>query len=319
MRICAYIGSNQCLSKLDGPDGGLPAYNGPMKAVPFVGFLSILLAGGAVCAAEPPDGSGPQKGPQLLTAPPRVAAPGKPPRAADEDAATYDRCMKLSRDNPAAAKELADAWRARGGAHPAEHCFAVALIGLKQYRPAAARLEKLAEAMVSAPPSLRAGVLAQAGQAWLLAGDPGRAYADAGAALVLHPDDAEILLDRAEAAGSAGWYDKALADLDRVLKLEPSRVEALIYRASAYREQGQLDPALVDVEAALRQAPNSAPALLERGNIRGLKGDLDGARQDWQRVATLAPGSPAENAARANLRRLDQQSDATPAARPASR
>src|SRR5437764_1504636 len=183
-----------------------------MLSFPVVALLAILLNSTAL-AAETADPAGPQTEPRLLAAPPRHGAPGKPPRSAETDAATYDRCMKLARDNPAAARELAESWRGRGGAHPAEHCQAVALIGLKQYKPAAARLEKLAEAMVSAPAPLRAGVLGQAGQAWLLAGDPGRAYTDAGAALVLHPDDPDLLLDRAEAAGSAGWIDQPLADL----------------------------------------------------------------------------------------------------------
>src|SRR2546426_12804268 len=88
------------------------------------------------------------------------------------------------------AGNLAGRWHDRGGAHPADHCYAVALIGLKQYKEGASRLEKLAQAMVRAPPALRADVLGQASQGWLLAGDPARAYAADGAALGLHPDDA---------------------------------------------------------------------------------------------------------------------------------
>jgi tetratricopeptide (TPR) repeat protein len=283
------------------------------RACSRLAVVAALLLSAPALAADP-DNLGKQHVPALSPPPDLLGkAPlvPKPPRPADADAATYDKCMQLARDKPAEAKALAEGWEARGGAHPAEHCLAVALIGLKQYRPAAARLDKLAETMrpTAALAALRAGVLAQAGQAWLLAGEPGRAYADAGAALMLRPDDPEILIDRAEAAGSAGWYDKAVEDLDRVLKVDPARVEALVYRASAYRELGRLDPALADVDAALKQAPNSVPALLERGNIRGLKGDLDGARQDWQRVAALAPGSAAENAAKANLGRLDAKSE----------
>ena len=273
-------------------------------------LLAALLVSAPAFAAEPDD-VGKQHLPAALSPPPNLLQglpPAPKPRPADADAATYDKCMQLARARPTEAKALAEGWAARGGKHPAEHCLTVALIGLKQYRPAAERLDKLAEAMAAVPPlaELRAGVLTQAGQAWLLAGDPGHAYADAGAALSLHPDDPEILIDRAEAAGSAGWYDKAVEDLDRVLKADPARVEALVYRASAYRELGRLDPAMADIEAALKKEPNSVPALLERGNIRGLKGDLDGARQDWQRVVALAPGSPPESAAKANLGRIDQ-------------
>jgi tetratricopeptide (TPR) repeat protein len=228
-----------------------------------------------------------------------------PPKNAEADAATYERCMSLARKDPAAGEKLAKEWRGRGGGHPAEHCHAVALIGLKQYKDAAGRLEALGQAMVHAPGELRAEVLDQAGQAWLMAGDAGRAYAAGTTALGFAPNDADLLLDRAEAAGTAGWYDKAAADLDRVLKSNPDRLDALVYRASAYRRLERLDEALADIDRAVKLAPDSAPALLERGDIRRLKGDADGARQDWLRVAALAPGSAAAAAAKGNIERLD--------------
>jgi tetratricopeptide (TPR) repeat protein len=282
---------------------------------------SSLAVSGAGFAADPVEPAGPP----LSAAPPRAPAatlPPVPPRSAEADAATYERCMKLAREDPAAARDVAEKWRDRGGGHPADHCFAVVLIGLGQYRPAASRLEKLAQAMVHAPAPLRAEVLGQAAQAWLLAGDPGRAYAADGAALALRPADgdlsvADLLVDRAEAAGSAGWFDKALADLDRVLKADPARVDALIYRASAYRAQGRLDPALADIDKALNLAPDSVAALLERGNIRRLRGNTGGAREDWLRVAMLAPGSAAEAAAKANIDGLDARSDPASPAKPA--
>jgi tetratricopeptide (TPR) repeat protein len=235
------------------------------------------------------------------------------PRNAEADAATYDRCLKLAKQDPAAAQTLAQTWHGRGGAHPADHCAAVALVGLKQYKDAATRLEALAQEMTWAPASLRAEVLDQAGQAWLLAGDPVRAYAASGQAVSLQPNDPDLRIDRAEAAASAGYFDKAVAELDHVLKTEPGRADALIYRASANRALDRLDPAIADVEKALAQVPNSVPGLLERGNIRRLKGDLEGARQDWERVGRLAPGSRADMAARANLEHLEPGQNAPPA------
>ena len=263
-----------------------------------IALLSLTFAASPE-AAEP---TGPLASP-LLSAP-RNPAPSGPPRSEETEAATYERCLKLAREDPAAARALAQKWSERGGAHPADHCFAVALIGLKQYKDAAQRLEKLAQAMIHAPAALRADVLDQAGQAWLLAGEPGKSYAAEGAALGLRPGDPDLLVDRAEAAGAAGWFDKAVADLDTVLKANPARLDALVYRASAYRTLGRLDPAMRDVEAALRLVPDSVAALLERGNIRRLRGDADGARQDWLRVAALAPGTAAEAAAKANIERL---------------
>ena len=250
-----------------------------------------------------------------------AGAPSPPagPRNAEADAATYDRCLKLAKQNPGAAESLARTWHERGGAHPADHCAAVALFGLKRYKEAADRLDALALAMTTAPAGLRADVFDQAGQAWLLAGDPVRAYAAAGQAVGLHPNDPELLLDRAEAAAAAGYYDKALADLDHVLKIDPGRTEALIYRASANRALHRLDAALADAEKALAQTPNSASGLLERGNIRRLSDDLDGARADWERVGQLAPGSQADTAARANIERLGLKDSAPSAQTPRRR
>jgi tetratricopeptide (TPR) repeat protein len=246
---------------------------------------------------------------------PQSAAPVTP-RRAEAEAATYERCMKLARREPGAAEKLAQTWHERGGAHPADHCAAVALIGLKQYKEAAARLEALAQAMTAAPAGLRAEVLDQAGQAWGLAGDPVRAYAAAGAAVALQPSDPDLLIDRAQAAASVGYFDKAVIDLDNVLKADPGRVDALTYRASAHRALDRLDPALADIEKVLARSPNSAPALLERGNIRRLKGDDEGARQDWERIGQLAPGTQADMAAKANIERLGSSKGAEPKAIP---
>jgi tetratricopeptide (TPR) repeat protein len=242
----------------------------------------------------------------LLMLPATVAAadPVSPPPAifpAEQDAETYAYCMKLAKLDAAAAQRLAREWRERGGAHPAEHCAAVALIDMGKYREGAGRLEALARAMTQAPAALRADVFDQAGQAYLLAGDPARAYAAAGEAVALQPGDPELPIDRAEAAASAGHFEWAIGDLDIVLKADPNGVEALIYRASAYRALDRLAPALADIDRALALAPDSPPALLERGNIRRLMGDIGAAQRDWQRVGEIAPGTRADAAARANL------------------
>ncbi|HEY3912242.1 MAG TPA: hypothetical protein VGM07_20500 [Stellaceae bacterium] len=235
------------------------------------------------------------------------------PQSAAADAEIYARCMKLAKEDPHAAQSLVRSWLARGGAHPAEHCAAVTLITLGQYQQGANGLQALAQAMTTAPAALRADVLDQAAQAWLLAGDPTRAYAAAGEAVSLQPNDPNLLIDRAEAAASAGYLNRAVDDLDRVLKANPNEVDALIYRASAYRALDRLDPARTDIDKALAQAPHSPAALLERGNIRRLEGDAAGARKDWREVGQVAPGSPEDMAARANLEHLAQAGGAAQA------
>src|ERR1700676_2221784 len=125
-----------------------------MNLLRAVAFGSSLAAATAFAGnpAEP-------AGAPVLVAPPRVPVPQRPRsplRSADADAATYDHCMNLAKEAPPAARDLAERWHDRGGAHPADHCFAIALIGLKQYKSAGDRLEKLAQAMIHAPAPLRA-------------------------------------------------------------------------------------------------------------------------------------------------------------------
>jgi tetratricopeptide (TPR) repeat protein len=285
--------------------------------------IASVLAFGLMIAVSPcalAQNAAPQMGPPASAAPPPKPAPPpylppqrtvpSAPKSAAADEATYERCMKLATTDPAAARDMAEHWQSRGGAHPADHCYAVSLVGLKEYKDGATHLEALSKAMDHAPDSLRADVLDQAAQAWLLSGDASRAYAADTAALNLLPSDPDILVDRAEAAGAEGWYDKAAADLDRVLAGSPNRVDALIYRASANRELGKLDAAQSDADKAVSLAPDSVGALLERGDILRLKGDLNGARRDWVRVSQLAPGTPDDAAAKTNIERLELKEDA---------
>lgn len=223
----------------------------------------------------------------------------------------YNECMALAHSNPQQAYDRATTWRDMGGGFPADHCAAVALVGLKKYSEAALRLQDMAGAMMQADPGMRADALEQAGNAWLLANKPTQAKADFDAALTLKPNDVEILIDRAEASALNGKFFDAIDDLNRVLDRAPKRADALIYRASAYRQLGSLDLALDDATRALTLDPNALAGLLERGNIRRLKGDRAGAESDWQRILELGPKSPEAQAARDNLARLAKE-DASP-------
>jgi tetratricopeptide (TPR) repeat protein len=229
------------------------------------------------------------------------------PPAPLSDAQHYDRCLQTAHSNPQKAYEDAEAWRNVGGGFPAQHCSAVALIALKRYAEAAAKLESLANAMMAAGPEMRGDALEQAGQAWLLAGKANEAKSAFDAALGFKPKDAELLIDRAEAYALNDKYFDAIDDLNAVLDQTPNRVDALVYRGSAYRRLGSLDLASDDIDRALRLDPNSVPGLLERGNLRRLKSDAAGAKADWQQVLKLGPGTPAAASAQENLAQLANQ------------
>lgn len=221
------------------------------------------------------------------------------------DAASYERCMNTARTEPADGFEMASVWKEHGGGLPAEHCAGVALMGLKQYALAGDQLETLGKEMVREAPSLRAQVLSQAGEAWLQAGDPGKAEADVTAAIGLDPRDPSLLVERARVHAAAKDYKAAKEDLNRALTGGAARGEVLTYRAAANRYLGDVGAARQDADAAVAAAPGSADAWLERANIRRLQKDDKGARADWIKVLELAPDSPAGDAARDNLATMD--------------
>jgi tetratricopeptide (TPR) repeat protein len=239
-----------------------------------------------------------------------TAASPSPKLAPPLDASSqYDSCLAEIAKSPQAALDRAEAWRESGGGFPAEHCAAVALIGLKRYDEAARRLEALAGAMMIQTPELRAASLEQAGQAWLLANDAAKAKTDFDAGLSFSPGNVDLLIDRSEAFAAAGQYWDAIDDLNRALDAVPDDVAALIYRASAYRNAGGADGlelGLADIEHALKLSPNDAAGLLERGNILRLQGNLKAARADWDKVVRLDPASTAADDARNNLAHMNE-------------
>lgn len=221
------------------------------------------------------------------------------------DAQMYRDCMRLAAENPQEAWEKAGQWSGLGGGEPARHCAAVALIGLEEYKEAAERLEMLATTSTREP-EVRAGMLAQAAQAWLLDGNLERANAAQTTALELTPDDPALLVDRAVTLGAAQNYSDALADLNRALELSPDRVDALVYRATALRYLDQPQPARADVERALTLAPDDPAALLEKGILARLSGDDATAREAWKTLLTVAdPESPEAQQARENIALLE--------------
>lgn len=213
--------------------------------------------------------------------------------------------MQLTQIEPEQAFEAALAWESKGGGDAARHCGNVALIGLGQYGKAAQRLEALAQTMTESPNHLRADVLAQAAQAWLLQGDVERSYQVLSAALKLDPDNVELLIDRSVALAAASSYWDAIDDLNRAQDLAPEREDILVFRATAYRYLDANELALEDINQALKLHPENAEALLERGILRRLGGDEQGARTDWLSAASLAEGTPTGDAAQQNLEKLD--------------
>jgi tetratricopeptide (TPR) repeat protein len=223
---------------------------------------------------------------------------------ADNQQNTYTRCLIAADVKPETGLEMARRWIRLKGGEPAEHCAAAALIGLGDPEEAALRMRTLAEKSNGAP-SIRAGLWAHSGRAWMDAGDYGQALRSFNNALVLHDKDSEVYLDRALTFAVLDEYWSAIDDLNRVIDRHPNALEALVLRGSAYRILNVIDLASDDIDRALSTDPNSVDALLEKGLLAEAKGETDSARALWVRVLELAPTSEAGDAVRTHLERLD--------------
>lgn len=241
-----------------------------------------------------------------------VAGIARAPMAAEAEAVraarAYTACMELARSSPGRAREEAHAWLAHGGGTPAAHCRAVALLGLGLHEDAARELERLGKDESSGEPAMRARLLRQAGNVWMIAGKPERARASFTEGLALAPSGVDLLIDRSIALANLGRDWDALDDLNDAIARDPERFEAFLFRATAYRRLGVLELAREDIGRALALKPADAEALLEHGNIMRLAGDEKAARASWRRVIDAAPGSPASVSASANLGRLERGS-----------
>ncbi len=264
-------------------------------------ILTIAAAAWVLTPAAPP----PVEETAVTTPGLPLPVPPVPPRVAEGQ--EYEQCLDLLETDPTSAAALAGGWT-NGGAG-ATHCLALSKIALGQPADGAALLEQLA-GLSDAAPAVRAIVYGQAAQAWLMADEGGRAYAAATRALVLLPDDTDLLIDRATLATTLERFADAVADLNIVLAHEPDRTDALTLRAAALRHLDKLDAAQAEITRALAIDPDYPEALLERGILRQRGGDPDGAREDWERVMELAPDSPSGDLAEQNLALLEAGPDA---------
>lgn len=215
---------------------------------------------------------------------------------APSDAAHYSSCISATNLNPAAALHDAESWVKSGGGVPAQHCAALALVSLKRYADAGARLDQIAASRGVPDVSFRASLYDQAGNAWLLDGNAAHAVQSFEAALALSAGDADLFADLARAqAMRHNWHEVDL-DLNAALQLSPHRADLLVLRASARRALEHFAQARADLELALKLKPGDSNALVESGLLRKQLGDLGGARRDFMAALKTASGETAAQA-----------------------
>ncbi len=234
-------------------------------------------------------------------------------------ARAYVSCVSLAKNNPDRAISVAQNWRDSGGGTPASHCLALALAANGDYTESAYELSRAAEilrnfgrtadASTSETRLAIADLLAQSGNAWLLANEALRAYDIFSQALSEISSTSltagEIYVDRARASYELMDFEGTMSDLERAQNIYSNRTDIMVYKASALRAMERFDEAQIAIANALALSPDDEAALLERGNVRFSLGIFDGAREDWAQILMLYPNSVAAEMARKNIEALD--------------
>ena len=235
----------------------------------------------------------------LMTQLPLVPATGQ---AAKE---RMEQCLDLATGDPRAGEAAATRWRAEGGGFLARQCLGIAIANQGKWSAAAAIFEEAAREAETAQDVHSANYWAQAGNAWLAAGDSAKAKLALDAALAAGTlsalDLGEAHLDRARVRVATADMAGARSDLDAALEHAEADPLAWLLSATLARREGDLKRARTDIDEALRRAPDDASVQLEAGNIAALQADEPRARAAWTRAIELAPGSPQANAARGAL------------------
>ncbi len=186
--------------------------------------------------------------------------------------ARFQQCVTAIDADAAAAYETAMAWAAEAQSVSAYRCAAMALIAQNRHDEGARRLDSLASAVNPAETGLRAELLSQAGNAWLLAREPSRARSSFTRAITTLESDPsqlpDVLIDRARAYAMEQDWRHSEEDLSRALDIRADDPLALRLRAAARMHQRSFELAEADALAAARIEPANVDNYLILGHVR---------------------------------------------------
>jgi tetratricopeptide (TPR) repeat protein len=187
----------------------------------------------------------------------------------------FERCVAMIDADAAAAYEEGMRFASEGQQIGGYRCAAMALIAQNRHAEGARRLDSLAMGLNPASVNLKAELFSQAGNAWLLAREPGQARAAFSHAIDSltrdNPQMPDLLIDRARAYAMEADYRHAEEDLSGALDLRPQDSLALRLRASARLRQNSFQLAEADAQAALTAAQTEEDrvgAALMLGHVR---------------------------------------------------
>jgi len=244
--------------------------------------------------------------PLLLLAAAQATPQAGPPDPVEQ---RFDRCVGLASEDPVKAEGEAGQWQRDGGGFLAHQCLGITYATELRWSAAAFEFEAAARGGEIAHDRRTANYWAQAGNAWLAAGEPMKARGALNAALAIGTLEGlqrgEANLDRARAFVASGDLADARADLDRACVDAAADPLAWLLSATLARRMNDLPRAKKDIAEALHRAGDDASVQLEAGNIAAATGDEAGAKLAWQRAVSIKPDGVAGRAARNALKQFD--------------
>lgn len=229
------------------------------------------------------------------------------PPSPDRD--RWERCVDAATSDPEAAIAEAERWKLAGGGFLAQQCRGMAYARATRWESAAGAFEAAARDAELAKDVRSGKYWAQAGNAWIAAGDPAKARSALDAALasgaLAGVELGEAHLDRARARVALRDQQGARQDLDEAVVRAAADPMAWLLSATLARRMGDVPLAQKHIATAIELAGDDAAVQLEVGNIAASARDEAGAKAAWAKAIQLAPGSEAAAAARAALAQFD--------------
>ena len=177
----------------------------------------------------------------------------------------YTTCTQHASENPQATLPEARSWFEESRSVAAQHCMALSLFAMGDYKSAATTLDDILQTMKPEQGKLWISMKAQAAKAHKLAGSKSQAIMHLSEAIKLASDqglDSEmvpLLLERSKIYESDGKALDAVQDLDHAVAIAPESATYL-ERAEILMRMGKNESAMDDVQTVKKLSPDDVKA-----------------------------------------------------------
>lgn len=205
----------------------------------------------------------------------QFAAPQPPTVDAAPISPRYTDCVEFLNADLELGRIAAQQWVSEGGGADARHCLAVADLKAGYPKLAAVRLQEIAQRKDAGDDYIRARLLSQAADAWLVAGEHSFAETALDQALGLVPDSAELYLTAAKVYGAQERWQDTVNAVNTAEEGGFFSAETYVLRGRGLHALGAYERAAEDVVAALTLDPVNVDALVLRGDLAQVGINID--------------------------------------------